>query len=143
MAQETDTPMCRFVPGVTSDDWAYVTNRVRQMFYRCTDPTHKNFKNYGGRGIQFRFRSVRTCAQYLLSKYTPAEIREFQIDRIDNSKHYQKGNLHLVTPAENRANRRPILEKRTKSELISEIRELRKQVRRLRRENTELRELPF
>jgi hypothetical protein len=125
--------MCRFVEGVTSEDWAYVTNRVRQMYYRCNDPTHKNYKNYGGRGIQFRFRSIRTCAMYLLSEFTADEIREYQIDRKDNAKHYQKGNLRLVTPAENRANRRPILEKRSKSELISEICELRRQVRRLKR----------
>jgi hypothetical protein len=122
-------PMCRFVEGITSKEWAYVTNRVRQMKARCQNPNHPNYRQYGGRGIQFRFHCVRTCAEYILTQFPIEDIKRLQIDRVDNNKHYQKGNLRLVTMAENRANRRPNLENRVKSELIAEISTLRRQLR--------------
>jgi hypothetical protein len=138
-----DPAMCRFVEGVTSEDWAYVTNRVRQMKYRCTNPAHKNYRQYGGRGIKFKFRSVRACAKYLLEQYYPIQLRGNVFVRVRQAEHFEKGNVALVSPGVKHAHRRPTLGNRCKEELIQEIRCLRKQVRRLDKENAELRKLPF
>lgn len=134
---------CRVCSKVTPEEWAYVTNRVRQMRQRCQNPDHPKFRHYGGRGIRFRFHSIRTAALYILSQFSIEEIKKFQIDRIDNDAHYEKGNLRLADREEQRGNRRLPLKDRPMYELRDEIKFLRAEVRRLRKENAELRELPF
>ena len=127
----TKPVMCRFVEGITSAQWAYVTNRVRQMRYRCTNPDHPDYRQYGARGIQFRFKCVRTAAQYLLATFTIEDIEKHQVDRIDNQGHYQAGNIRLVTLEQNRRNKRPKLADRMRGDLVDEIRYLRRRVRQL------------
>jgi hypothetical protein len=58
----------------------------RQAKKRCTNPRDKDWKNYGGRGVQFRFGSF---AEFF------AEIgprpEGLELDRISNSGHYEHG----------------------------------------------------
>lgn len=71
---------------------------------RCTDPNHESYKNYGGRGIKL-------CKRWFDFAAFAADVGDppspkYQLDRIDNSKGYQPGNVRWVTQAENNRNSR-------------------------------------
>lgn len=77
----------------------------QQMRLRCTDPKHRAWKDYGGRGIT-------VCAQWLSSpqqfmadlgaKPSPAH----ELDRIDNARGYEPGNCRWALRTVNCRNRR-------------------------------------
>lgn len=69
---------------------------------RCTDPAHKSFKEYSGRGIQFRFKSFQQFLKHLGRKPSPIYV----LDRINNDGHYEPGNVRWATPSESMKNRR-------------------------------------
>jgi len=72
---------------------------------RCGNPKKDGYKNYGGRGIQNKFESVDEFVDYVIN-VLKVDPRGLQIDRIDNSGHYEKGNIRFVTAKVNRNNRR-------------------------------------
>lgn len=72
---------------------------------RCTNTTHKYYKDYGGRGIEFRFLSVDACRDYLLTLPGHSNLSMW-IDRVDNDGHYEIGNLQFTTRSESQKNRR-------------------------------------
>ncbi len=75
------------------------------MRRRCSDPTTRHWKNYGGRGI-------RVCTQWegsfeaFIDCVGSSPGRGYELDRIDNDKGYEPGNVRWATKAENNANRR-------------------------------------
>lgn len=69
---------------------------------RCNNPQKANYKNYGGRGIQFRFKSF----QEFLSDVGLRPSREHTLDRINTNGHYEAGNLHWATKGEQAITRR-------------------------------------
>lgn len=76
-------------------------HRARQ---RCRDSTHPQYAGYGGRGIEFRFDTVRDYVAYMLAlRDADAELT---VDRIDNDGHYERGNLRWATPKTQANNRR-------------------------------------
>lgn len=81
-------------------------NRINVMISRCTNPKHKEYSYYGGRGIEFRFASVKDCAEYLLRLFPLENYDGLEIDRIDNDRHYEWGNLRLCDKATNMRNTR-------------------------------------
>lgn len=74
---------------------------------RCYKPSHKSFKNYGGRGISVCRRWLDSYETFLADmgrKPTP----QHTIDRIDNDGDYEPDNCKWSTPSEQRRNQRPV-----------------------------------
>ncbi len=69
---------------------------------RCSNPNTLNYKYWGGRGIQFRFKDYQSFLEEVGRKPTP----KHSLDRIDNDGHYEKGNVRWSTPKEQANNRR-------------------------------------
>lgn len=80
--------------------------RASSMRQRCTNPKDAGYKNYGGRGIEFRFASVKAAVGYIKQALPATTYKGLDIDREDNSGHYEPGNLRLVTRSANAHNTR-------------------------------------
>ena len=73
------------------------------MIARCTNPTHPAYGYYGARGVQVCPQWLASYDQFL-QDMGPAPDGHW-IDRIDNAKGYEPGNVRWVTPKESAANR--------------------------------------
>lgn len=73
------------------------------MKSRCSDPNHKNYRHYAGRGIG-------VCERWKKFDAFLEDVGEIpdgmEIDRIDNDKGYEPGNVRLATRAEQCRNMR-------------------------------------
>jgi hypothetical protein len=69
---------------------------------RCTNPASPDYKNYGGRGIEFRFESFEQFRNTLGLKPS----KDHSIDRIDVNGHYEPGNVRWASRAEQQLNKR-------------------------------------
>ena len=79
---------------------------------RCTNPNSIGYSNYGGRGILFEFPSLRSSVEWVLDNLGP-RLAGTSIDRIDNDRGYEPGNLRWATRIEQARNKRAY--KRTKN----------------------------
>ena len=68
---------------------------------RCTNPKFHQWKDYGGRGIQFKFASF----EEFYGELGPRPLGT-TIERNNNDGHYEKGNVRWATRKEQQANRR-------------------------------------
>ena len=79
---------------------------------RCFNPNHKSYADYGGRGIGM-------CPDYVddFQAYY-ADVGDapkgLSIERWDNARGYEPGNLGWATPKEQVANRRPYKKRKPK-----------------------------
>ncbi len=89
--------------------YATIKGHLKQIFagmtQRCTSPNCGNFKHYGGRGIENKFKSSSKFVDYVINNLR-VDPRGLEIDRIDNNGHYEKGNIRFVTHTENLNNRK-------------------------------------
>ena len=69
---------------------------------RCTVPTSKDYPRYGGRGIEFRFKSFQEFTDALGERPS----MQHSVNRIDNDGHYEKGNVEWATPLQQQRNKR-------------------------------------
>ena len=100
---------CRGYKKYHSTIKGYLRGILHGMEQRCNNPKICGYKNYGGRGIQNRFKSLDEFRNYImvtLGYDTCEKIKGLQIDRINNNGHYEKGNIRFVTCKENNNNRR-------------------------------------
>ncbi len=67
---------------------------------RCSSPTHQAWKNYGGRGIEFRFQTFQEFLAGVGRRPSP----QHSLDRIDNDGHYESKNLRWATTKEQNRN---------------------------------------
>ncbi len=74
------------------------------MLQRCTNPKHAQFHDYGGRGIQVH-PDLRTFAGFL-AVVGERPSSKHSLDRIDNEKGYEPGNLRWATRREQALNKR-------------------------------------
>lgn len=77
------------------------------MRQRCTNPKHASYPNYGGRG-------VTVCARWddfaaFLADVGPRPSPRHSIDRVDNARPYEPGNVRWSTRTEQTRNRRVTL----------------------------------
>lgn len=89
-------------------DKKLLQKRVSSMKNRCNNPNDQSYSNYGGRGIEFRFASIKDGVDYLLATFPMTTYVGYDIDRIDNDGHYEPGNLRFVTRKQNQANKRTV-----------------------------------
>jgi hypothetical protein len=75
---------------------------------RCTNPKSAKWKDYGARGIEFRFASY----QQFFAELGPRPGPEYSLDRRNNEGHYEPGNVRWATQEEQHENRRPYSKKR-------------------------------
>lgn len=70
--------------------------------YRCLNPQNAGFKDYGGRGIEFRFESFDQFFAEIGSRPSPLH----SLDRKNNDGHYESGNVRWATRQQQNRNRR-------------------------------------
>lgn len=90
------------VSKYTSDE-LIISHIMRGAKKRCNNKAHKN---YGERGIRFLFPDVETSVRWVIVNIGSRPSPQFSIDRIDNSGHYEAGNLRWATRSEQLRNRR-------------------------------------
>ena len=69
--------------------------------YRCRNPKAHCFKDYGGRGIEFRFESFEQFLNCIGPKPDG-----YTLERKDNAGHYEPGNVAWATRKSQARNRR-------------------------------------
>jgi hypothetical protein len=86
---------------------AAVVTHGQSMVNRCTNPTNKNFKEYGGRGITVcdRWRGRDGYSNFVEDMGERPD--GMSIERVENSSGYEKSNCRWATPLEQAQNRRP------------------------------------
>lgn len=80
--------------------------RYDAILARCTNPLHKHWASYGGRGIKNLFASRMEFTQWVVKNLPHPDYKRVEIDRMDNDGHYEPGNLRLATRLQNTQNRR-------------------------------------
>lgn len=77
---------------------------------RCDDPTNRHYGDYGGRGIKLseEFHNPIAFIDYVRSigDTDMAFAGRLEVDRIDNDKGYERGNLRWATRSEQNLNKR-------------------------------------
>lgn len=76
---------------------------------RCNTVSNSAYKYYGARGIQFKFASTLDFAWWVIENLGDRPTKHHSIDRIDNNRHYEAGNLRWATRAEQARNKRQYL----------------------------------
>lgn len=77
-------------------------NSYRAAKSRCTNPNTADYKYYGGRGIQFRFKNF----QEFLAELGRKPSKKDTVDRIDVNGHYEAGNVQWANRREQMNNTR-------------------------------------
>lgn len=115
-----------FPEGLSTADRKRLQRRIKGTLQRCHDPKSKSYPNYGGRGIYVYAPWREDKSAYLAYLVTLPNWRDptRDLDRIDNNKGYEPGNLRFATKTQNSRNRRTVAA--LEAEIISLRRKLRK-----------------
>jgi len=84
--------------GNRSPEWRAYANAKQ----RCINPHNISYPYYGGRGIQFRYKSFLE----FLADVGKRPSTKYTLDRANNNGHYEKGNCRWATSKVQVANRR-------------------------------------
>lgn len=94
--------------AVRNSKYNYLYEKHKSMLDRCSNP---NNKDYAGRGIEVEdyflgYRGYINFKEYILSNLGERPDKTYSLDRIDNSKGYERGNLRWATSTIQNINRR-------------------------------------
>ena len=106
----------------------------RGILYRTMNPAHRDYANYGGRGIAVceRWLDAETFYADIERLIGPRPSRRFSLDRIDNDGNYEPGNVRWATRSEQASNQRRQASARARTRALeAEVIQLREQVRTL------------
>lgn len=80
----------------------------RQMLQRCENESHVGYPNYGGRGILVceDWHDITTYVKYVEEELGSCPGKDYSIDRIDNDKNYEPGNIRWASRSEQNGNQR-------------------------------------
>lgn len=94
------------------------------MKTRCWYPSHKDYMNYGGRGITVcdRWLTFKNFYDDMINGWSP----NLQLDRIDVNGNYEHLNCRWVTPSTNAKNRRNKSVHQSKIDFVSYHKQARK-----------------
>jgi hypothetical protein len=81
------------------------------MLERCSNPTYKNYKHYGGRGIKVCDRWLNSFENFI-SDMGMKPSPELSIERMDNNGNYEPTNCKWATKKEQRNNQKRLVVKR-------------------------------
>ena len=76
-------------------------NAYRHAKARCTNPKHRQWADWGGRGIKFLFTDF---AQFFA--VLGPRPKGLWLDRRDNDGHYEPSNVRWATPSQQNSNQR-------------------------------------
>jgi hypothetical protein len=76
-------------------------NTFKRAKQKCTNPRATQYKDYGGRGIKFLFKSFQDFFREL-GRRPCGKV----LDRINNDGHYESGNVRWATRTQSSRNRR-------------------------------------
>lgn len=80
-------------------------NRWASMIQRCENPNDRWYESYGGRGVTVCERWKNSFEDFLVDVGEPPTPKH-QLDRIDNDKGYEPGNVRWATPRQQSVNKR-------------------------------------
>lgn len=97
-------------------------DRISAVYMRCENPNDKGYRHYGGRGIRVyppwcvglgdgrwsRDTSGKRAFLEYLTTLPGWDQQELELDREDNNKGYEPGNLRFITRKANMENRRTV-----------------------------------
>jgi hypothetical protein len=89
------------------DSSSTLYNCWRAIKQRCLNPKNKDYKNYGGRGITITLEWVNNFPafrDYVFQSLGPCP-KEHTLDRIDNDRNYEPGNLRWAPRSTQNRNR--------------------------------------
>lgn len=87
-----------FIPVYLREAW-------RLMVARCHDQRHAMYRHYGGRGIKV-CPEWRDDVRRFAADVGPRPSSAFSLDRIDNERGYELGNVRWATRSQQSANQR-------------------------------------
>jgi len=97
---KTEKLVSRSVTHGQTKSISYTSYRAAKE--RCSNPKHKDYQSYGGRGIQFLFQDFTE----LINSIGERPNKNYTLDRINVNGHYEPSNVKWATPVEQGNNTR-------------------------------------